>query len=439
MRHIPRFYLDESILDDLMSDPEYAESAPTASQQIAAGTSTSSTDNADYAHTFKFKISSLPKNRPSDWYLTRLKTFRDDFEDMLDKCRHIRDFNHRIVFWMPAYRRENDTPYAEFEEDGLYFIIHEDEDVRFRLTGEAERNDIYIEVGMDVSIDSVFQLRKIMLSLYRIFQNAVKLNFRSQATPYCVVYVKKEQSQFGCDIKQSDIKDWTDLPVSFDRTLKNMYRAVHPEVKPKDIQKQLDEWRDAKMNSDDFKGDRRAIELLKNLGLYYGNEVVTFDESDKTVLVKVRGDRKWEPTKLDKLLDFINNYEYVITITGICRLHIGFNYVETRLDDVYRLLDCLDQDYTKKRILVQIQNSMQLMQKYDGKTIDLTKMFPGYKVTATFINADPKTVIKNIQDYDLYPYSFDVVTCEQRWNSVQRKWNTGSHKEHYKAIAFKKK
>lgn len=256
---------------------------------------------------------------------------------------------------MPTYQRQSEeSPYVERKEDDLNFIVHEDEDVKYRLTGESGRNDINIEVGMNVVLDTVFQLRKIMLSLYQIFSNSVKLNFRSQGTPYAVVYMRKDNVPFGCDIKQQDVNAWKEFPVSFDRTLKNMFRAVHPEVKPKDVQKQLDAWRDAKMESGDFKGERRAIELLKNLGLYQGNEVVQFNEDDKTVLVKVRNDRKWEPTKLDKLLDFINNYEYAITITGVSRLHIGFNYVETRLDDVYRLLDCLDQEYTKKRILVQI-------------------------------------------------------------------------------------
>lgn len=57
------------------------------------------------------------------------------------------------------------------------------------------------------------------------------------------------------------------------------------------------------------------------------------------------------------------------------------------------------------------------MQKYKDSVIDLTKIFPGYLVDATFINPDPKTVVKNINDYDIYPYGFDVITIRKSWNS----------------------
>ena len=407
MRRVPRFYLNESILDDLMNDPEYAGNAQTASDRIAQDVVTSSTDNYDYPHIFEFRIKALPKSKPVEWYFTRLRNFQDYLVELLSMNRYIRDFNHKIVFHILNWR-SNEVPVVEVEERGLYFQIYNDETVDGRLASSS--NDIYVRIGMNVVIDTVFQLRKIMMSLYRIFQNSVRASFKTQGNPQLVQYIPKEKSQYICNINHNDYETWKTMPKTFDRSMKNMFRAVHPELKPKEIQKELDEWRDAKLNSDDFKGDRRAIELLKNLGLYMDNETVTFRESDKSVIVKIGGYRKWEPTKLDKLIEFIDNYEYAITIKGLSRLHIGFNYVDNQLEDVYKLLSCIDTDCRK--ILVQIQNSMQLMNKYNGQVINLVKLFPGYKVSATAINMDPLTVVKNPEDYDFFDYSFKVNTTE---------------------------
>ena len=47
---------------------------------------------------------------------------------MMDKCRYIHGFNHRIVFKMPTYRRPSEeSPYVERKEDELNFIVREDE------------------------------------------------------------------------------------------------------------------------------------------------------------------------------------------------------------------------------------------------------------------------------------------------------------------------
>ena len=433
MKKLHRFYLNESILDDLMNDPDYVGNAQSASNRIAQDVVTSSTDNDDYQHIFEFQLKRLPKNKQSDWYMTRLRDFQNDLVEVLGIDRHIRDFNHKIVFDLHRWRNDG-VPKVEVEEDDLYFIIYEDEDVRARLA--SKENDIRIKIGMNVALDTPFQLRKVLMFLYRTFESITKMNFGTQANPSVIQYVSRQETTYRCTITANDMTYWKSMPKTFDRSIKNMFCAIHPEIKPRFVQKMLDEWRDAQIESGKFAGDVRAIELLKNLGLYQGNEEVKFNESDKTVSVKIRSSRKWEPTKLDKLIDFINNYEYAITIKGIDKLHIGFNYVDNQIDDVYRLLDIIEDC---KNIFVQIQNSMQLMNKYDGKTIDLVAIFPGYKVSGTVINCDPKTVVKNLKDYDLYDYTVKVRTIRDVYNSTAREYRKEIHIETYHPKAFKLK
>ena len=77
------------------------------------------------------------------------------------------------------------------------------------------------------------------------------------------------------------------------------------------------------------------------------------------------------------------------------------------------------------------------MQKYNGKTIDLVAMFPGYKVDGDVINCNPKTVVKNLKDYDLYDYTVKVK--KMRYIQKYRKNDLEIYIETYKPTAFQLK
>lgn len=436
MRTIPRFYLNESVLDDLMNDPDYQSGGMSSSEKMTSNVILSSTNNDDYPHAFKFRITGLVKKKKLDWYFDNLRQFQEDFTEMMDINRYVRDYNHQLIFAFDEDWRRRDAGEQQvvYEVNDLFFKCYEDEDVNKLLP--ASGNELSFTIGINAVIEDIFQLRKMMLILYRTFKNSINMSFKSQARAYILSCVKRGEQFPHCNITESDYNQWKELPKTFDRSMKEMCRSAFP-LRPKDIQKQLDEWRNARMQSGKIKVDMRAIDLLKNLGLYDGRETVKFNESDKSVIVDVNSGRKWEPTKLNQLISFIDNYEYNITIKGIYGLHIGFNYVDNQIDDVYKLLDIIDDSC--RRIFVQIQNTMQLMQKYNGKTIDLVAMFPGYKVDGTVINCNPKTVVKNLKDYDLYDYTVKVKKMRQIYNQVYRKYVPEIYIETYKPTAFQLK
>ena len=66
MKRFPKFYLNESILDDLMNDPDCVDNAQSASNRIAQDVTTSSTDNDDYQHIFEFTLKRIPKAKRLD-------------------------------------------------------------------------------------------------------------------------------------------------------------------------------------------------------------------------------------------------------------------------------------------------------------------------------------------------------------------------------------
>ena len=327
MRTIPRFYLNESILDDLMNDPDYQSGGMSSSEKMASNVILSSTNNDDYLSVFRFRISGLAKKKKLDWYFKNLRQFQENFIEMMDINRYVRDYNHQLVFAFNKNWKKIDRDIQQVvrEENGLLFMCYEDEDVNELLP--ASGNELDLTIGINAVIEDIFQLRKMMLTLYRIFKNSLAMSFKSQARAFALYYVKNEEREIhGCTITESYYNQWKELPKTFDRSMKEMCCQVFP-LKPKEIQKQLDDWRNVRIESGKIKVDKRAIDLLNNLGLYEGRETVNFNESDKSVDIDIKG-RKWEPTKLNQLINFIDNYEYTINIKGLYGLHIGFNYVD---------------------------------------------------------------------------------------------------------------
>ena len=67
--------------------------------------------------------------------MTRLRNFQNDLVEVLGIDRHIRDFNHKIVFDLHHWRNDG-VPEVEVKEDDLYFIIYEGSNVPARLASK---------------------------------------------------------------------------------------------------------------------------------------------------------------------------------------------------------------------------------------------------------------------------------------------------------------
>ena len=59
---------------------------------------------------------------------------------MMGMCRFIRDFNSKVVFDTSEIDSKNSAPYVEIQEDGIYFIAHEGEDVYKCLSENGSYN-----------------------------------------------------------------------------------------------------------------------------------------------------------------------------------------------------------------------------------------------------------------------------------------------------------
>ena len=155
MRTIPRFYLNESVLDDLMNDPDYQSGGMSSTEKMASNVILSSTDNNDYPHAFKFCITGLAKKKKLDWYFDNLRQFKDDFTEMMDMNRYIRDYNHQLVFAFDENWRRRDAGEQQVvcEVNDLIFKCYENDDVNKLLP--ASGNELNITIGINAVIEDI--------------------------------------------------------------------------------------------------------------------------------------------------------------------------------------------------------------------------------------------------------------------------------------------
>ena len=98
---------------------------------------------------------------------------------------------------------------------------------------------VIISMGLEAKTDTMMQIRRLMLSLWKAFSTAFRIVYRSASYPSSV-YMKNDKFTVSCAANTESV--WTSKNEREHKFFTEAYRAFHPEMKPAEIKPIIDEF-----------------------------------------------------------------------------------------------------------------------------------------------------------------------------------------------------
>ena len=147
-------------------------------------------DDGSWPYIFNLDSGEIPKKRKTSFYIQRIERLHHLLVAMLDRCPAIMNFNHNFVIYMGYYR----------DEDYNEMVTSHGVTIRWPRWKENPCNTIEeyldpkvgrstaikIKLGLNAKTDTILQIRRLMLSLWKAFSTAFRIAYRSAGYPSSV-------------------------------------------------------------------------------------------------------------------------------------------------------------------------------------------------------------------------------------------------------------
>ena len=225
--------INEDFLDDLEQDD--IASASVSVQDTR--------DDSAWPYVFRFESGEIPKKRKPSFYIEKMERLHKLLVALLDKCPVVKDFNHDFIIHIGNYRDED---YNEMTtEHGITFrwpwwkekpceTLEEYFDPKV-----CRSTAVIISMGLEAKTDTMMQIRRLMLSLWKAFSTAFRIVYRSAGYPSSV-YMTNDKFTVSCAANTESV--WTSKNEREHKFFTEAYRAFHPEMKPAEIKPIIDEF-----------------------------------------------------------------------------------------------------------------------------------------------------------------------------------------------------
>ena len=191
------------------------------------GNTVSANSDEIFNHKFIVSTGEIIKRKPLEFYLNGLMKYRKTFNMFLERSRFIDDFNPDFIFRISW--REKRTNYTL--NDGTVVAMPEGcplEEMRYN------RNTIIFVIDLAVRIDSLEQIRRILLYLWKAMEISLKASFGSGTLPLVIRACDKGEHPKGeCSINKSIINAWTSRSAANEKMFLSAYRYYHQDIQPK--------------------------------------------------------------------------------------------------------------------------------------------------------------------------------------------------------------
>ena len=221
--------INEDFLDDLEQDD--IASASVSVQDIR--------DDSAWPYVFHLESGSIVKKRKPAFYIQKLEKLYHLLVTVFDKCPAITDFNHNFAIRIGYIR---DDEYNEIMTDHGAIIRWSNSCnslEEYFDPNEGRRADIFIHLGLEAKTDTMMQIRRLMLSLWKGFSTAFRIVYRSAGQPSSVWY---HNDKFTANCAANTESVWTSKNEREHKFFTEAYRAFHPEMKPSEIKPIIDEF-----------------------------------------------------------------------------------------------------------------------------------------------------------------------------------------------------
>ena len=221
------------INEDYLDDIEQEEIVPTAvsGQDMR--------DDDSWPYIFHLESGSIVKKRKPDFYIQKAERLYHLLATAFDKCPAITDFNHNFVIQIGYFR---DNKYNEMVTEHGALIRWSnfcDTIEEYFNPAEGRRTDFIIHLGLKAKTDTMMQIRRLMLSLWKIFSTAFRMTYRSAGQPKSVWMCN---GKFTVSCSDSTEWIWESKNEREHKFFTEAYRAFHPEMKPAQIKPLIDEF-----------------------------------------------------------------------------------------------------------------------------------------------------------------------------------------------------
>lgn len=225
--------INEDFLDDIEQDD--IASASVSVQDTC--------DDSAWSYVFYLKSSEISKKRKPSFYIERIERLHKLLVALLDKCPVVKDFNHdfiiQIGYFCDSNYNEKTTEHGitlRWPRDGKYPC----DAIEDYFDSKAGRQtSINIKLGLDAKTDTMMQIRRLMLSLWKAFSTAFRIIYKSAGQPSSV-YMKNDKFEVSCAANTESV--WTSKNEREHKFFTEAYRAFHPEMKPAEIKPIIDEF-----------------------------------------------------------------------------------------------------------------------------------------------------------------------------------------------------
>lgn len=324
---------------------------------------------------FFFKAASIPKNKPEEWYISRLKAFKEMFFHSVMASRVISAVSGDIEF---RFFELNKWKVRHEEIDGVKIVFHDSDKIKF----DSSVITFFVNYAADVS--NIRKYHRMLVDFGRAFSDSLKKSFGRSASPQFMQ--AEENGRHMMFYVGRDLDGYIRCSKSVRGRFIDGARSFFPKMRLIDIGQAYDNlsarFESAALSDTD-------IEFLKGCGLNSRFvKIPKVDKKTQTIEIDVPDDMVIDfgyANPVSSEIDF--NYRNM-TIRGAkgCKFSIIVECVDGRPDIELKcrtvkniLSHCDGTLFVKIKVFFSDADAVASM---DGVTVDFSEIFKGYDVTA---------------------------------------------------------
>jgi hypothetical protein len=397
-------YLDDIELDDLQTDVQVNPDI----------------DTREFKYKFLFCTKEMTKNKDEQWYVSRLERFYSLFMRTLDRLSFIKDYSREFPISF-GYLLQKDEYDEHVTEHGLRLRYRHDDKHSyislssfFFATGE---NKFFFTLGIDCKkIDTLEDIRRILLMLWNAFEGCLKIAFGAGCKPQHIRYWEPRQFPGSAQIDAGCVSMWKNRPDSkpAKKLFLDAYRAFHQDMMPKEIRPIVDAFCGEQPDVREFfkSHDINSYyvgEILSNLdrASYEGDTLVL--DITSHVIIRNGFIRDLREKNINLKIRYLKDITYEPYSSE-------FNHVENFGDNLNWFIDNIAPSVEK----ITLSFDPTALVDFQDVPLDLTKMFPGKTVVVRVKQTSALHYVKSprkciVPDHD---YSATIIS-----SSGKKKYN----------------
>lgn len=282
-------------------------------------------------------ITQLPRFKDTNWYFDKLFAFHRLLLSRLKQLPFISKFQKEPLIYVSGeckYRNDDYwLPYNDrvftFQKDSLGRCIYFNNNMGKNIQDAIDNYPCsYMRIGLDAPINTIPQIQKLNITLFKIFENCLKPVFTKSQAEASEIYITRPYTSLNNrDVKRitsNNVNQWMH-PEDFRNFnfFMGVWKSLHPESKKRDIEDMLTQIRD-KMSNDNNKD--LIDQARKSVYYAFGNpRIDNIEVKNETVYFYIN--RPWRISQPGYIIEKMNRYEHPnLKIVNIPKLTISMKF-----------------------------------------------------------------------------------------------------------------